>query len=218
MLAKDLLKKALSIENHLKKFSICGIYMIYCLQTEMAYIGQSRNIRRGWSTHRRQLKDGKHPNEYLQRAFNKYGKDSFLYLVIDTTDSSKLNEFEELYLTGVNSESLYNLMALGVFPSSNLHIEKMSISHAGRKQTEESKLKISQTLKGFKRQPFTEEHRKKLSEAHKGKPGPKFSKEIIERIRKKNTGYKHTEEARKKMSESAKKRKKKSSSTDIVIS
>ena len=37
----------------------------------------------------------------------------------------------------------------------------------GRKQSEEIKNKISRTLTGFKRPPFTKEHRQKLSLAHK---------------------------------------------------
>ena len=52
-----------------------GIYKITCLANNKSYIGQSVSIKRRWATHKRELAAGIHYNEYLQRAYNKYGKD-----------------------------------------------------------------------------------------------------------------------------------------------
>ena len=60
-----------------------GIYKITCLTNNKSYIGQSVSIKRRWATHKRELAAGTHYNEYLQRAYNKYGKDSFVYEILD---------------------------------------------------------------------------------------------------------------------------------------
>lgn len=49
------------------------------------------------------------------------------------------------------------------------------IRKKGYKHTEETKIKISQILKGRKKPPFSKEHRKKMSLSHKGKCQPWMS-------------------------------------------
>ena len=63
----------------------------------------------------------------------------------------------------------------------------------GKKHTEESKKKISETKKGSK---HSEESKKKMSESHKGK---KQSKELIAKRVESRKGYRHSEETRKKI-------------------
>ena len=45
----------------------------------------------------------------------------------------------------------------------------MSNAHKGKHFSEETKHKISESMKGKKRQPFSAEHKRKISESHKGK-------------------------------------------------
>jgi hypothetical protein len=48
-------------------------------------------------------------------------------------------------------------------------IEQISKSHLGYVVKDETKLKISNSLKGIKRNPFTEEHKTKIGQGNKGK-------------------------------------------------
>ena len=75
-----------------------GIYKITCLANNKSYIGQSVSIKRRWATHKRELAAGTHYNEYLQRAYNKYGKDNFTYEILELCSKDKLNEREQFYV------------------------------------------------------------------------------------------------------------------------
>lgn len=52
--------------------------------------------------------------------------------------------------------------------------KKQSEAHKGKVLSEETKRRISETLKGKPRKPFSEETKKRMSEANKGKPKPKI--------------------------------------------
>lgn len=75
-----------------------GIYAITCTATGEKYIGQSVAIKRRWATHKRELKNGIHYNQHLQRTYNKYGPDSFIYEILEQCPSEKLNEREQFYI------------------------------------------------------------------------------------------------------------------------
>lgn len=75
-----------------------GIYKITCVPTGTSYIGQSVAIKRRWATHQRELASGKHYNQHLQRAYDKYGKENFTYEILEQCSKDKLNEREEFYI------------------------------------------------------------------------------------------------------------------------
>ena len=75
-----------------------GIYKITCTVTNECYIGQSTSISRRWSTHKRELKQGVHYNQHLQRAYNLYGKENFIYEILELCPANKLNEREKFYI------------------------------------------------------------------------------------------------------------------------
>lgn len=86
-----------------------GIYKITCLANNKSYIGQSVSIKRRWATHQRELVNGVHYNQYLQNAYNKYGKDSFTYEILELCPKEKLNEREQFYVKIFDSfENGYN--------------------------------------------------------------------------------------------------------------
>lgn len=60
-----------------------GIYKIYCVKNAKSYIGSSGNIERRWREHILALCRGVHHSEYLQNSWNKYGKSSFEFSVIE---------------------------------------------------------------------------------------------------------------------------------------
>jgi group I intron endonuclease len=63
----------------------CGVYKITCRVNGRIYIGSSVNIKIRWRNHRYELGCGKHFNRHLQRAWSKYGSDSFEFSILEVT-------------------------------------------------------------------------------------------------------------------------------------
>ena len=156
-----------------------GIYKIINKIDGKYYVGSSKNINIRWYNHIKDLKENKHYNDFLQRAWNKFGSDNFEFVIIElVNDKTKLLLIEQTYLNKAKLEQqcTYNL---------NWQAKGGDIS-------EYSRLKL-------KNRHFSEEHSKKISESKIGKPR---SKETKEKIKIANTGKKHTMETRSKISNS----------------
>lgn len=54
-----------------------GIYCIENIRNGKKYIGQSINVYYRWKKHKSELNNNTHDNDYLQKAWNKYGSDIF---------------------------------------------------------------------------------------------------------------------------------------------
>jgi group I intron endonuclease len=80
---------------------------------------------------------------------------------------------------------------------------------AGKLHSKKTKEKISNSLLGEKRRPFSEETKKRMSESHNKRKGVSPSKETREKIRNSQIGRIFTDNHRKKLSDSAKKRERK---------
>lgn len=76
-----------------------GIYIIRCDQDLEVYIGSSLNIEDRWRHHKYLLNKNKHHNYKLQRAWNAYGDESFVFEILEET--SNLQEKEQYYLDTV---------------------------------------------------------------------------------------------------------------------
>ncbi len=91
-----------------------GIYSICCRETGKIYIGSSVNITKRVKQHSSELGRQVHKKIYLQRAWNKYGKDSFQFNVIDlATSIDGLVEKEKFwigYFDSTNNKRGYNLL------------------------------------------------------------------------------------------------------------
>jgi len=91
---------------------IVGIYKITNAINGKFYIGSSKNIKQRWSLHRSHLNKNKHNNLHLQRAWNKHGKDNFIFEIIEVTGVEILLEKEQDYLnilTPWNNQIGYNV-------------------------------------------------------------------------------------------------------------
>lgn len=80
---------------------IGGIYKITNFKNKKTYIGSAIYIKKRWNQHLNDLKQQKHSNPYLQKAFNKYGKKNFKFEILECIlfrDEKPLIEREQFYL------------------------------------------------------------------------------------------------------------------------
>jgi group I intron endonuclease len=76
-----------------------SIYIIENLINHKVYIGSALNFRCRRNVHISKLNHEQHPNIHLQNAWNKYGKERFVFWIIEKVlDKSKLITREQFYL------------------------------------------------------------------------------------------------------------------------
>ena len=93
-----------------------GIYSITNKINGKMYIGQTINdFEKRWGEHKRELRKNIHCNDKLQRAWNKYGEESFEFEVVHICDElDNLNRLEVYYIYKYNSfNDGYNLTVGG---------------------------------------------------------------------------------------------------------
>ena len=83
-----------------------GIYRIRNLVNGKCYYGSSKEIEKRLSRHEKELKNNIHINCILQRAWDKYGKDNFLFEIVEECDINALLKTEQKYL---NLQPEYNI-------------------------------------------------------------------------------------------------------------
>ncbi len=101
-----------------------GIYAIVCNPTNKVYVGQSINIKVRKGKHVSDLIKNKHCNSYLQNSFNKHGRNSFSFKVLENCERDLLTERESYWIEKYksnNSEFGFNLKEAGNSPSSIEH-------------------------------------------------------------------------------------------------
>ena len=88
------------------------IYQIINKQNGLRYIGKTINLAERKKRHFQELRDNKHVNKRLQKAWNEYGPDAFefTYETFDIKNNEELNTLEILYIRKFNSyENGYNI-------------------------------------------------------------------------------------------------------------
>ena len=115
-----------------------GIYKITNRKNNKCYIGSSINIKRKFEQHLYLLRKNKSHSILLQKAFNKYGEENFMFEIIDTCIPKYLFILEQYYVDNVNPD--YNICKLDV-----------SVP-IGLKMSDETKKKIGMSNK-FKDHP-----------------------------------------------------------------
>ena len=111
-----------------------GIYMLTKKLTNDIYIGQSIDISKRFINYFN-LSYIKSKNSFIiSRALIKYGYSNFSVTILEYCDKSDLNLREQYYFDKLNPQ--YNIL-------------KIAGSSRGFKHSEETKIKISKSLKGF---------------------------------------------------------------------
>ena len=66
---------------------IKGVYAIINMVNQKKYVGSSNNIKKRWTSHKTRLNNSTHHSDFLQRAWNKYGKDNFTLIILEVLSS-----------------------------------------------------------------------------------------------------------------------------------
>lgn len=152
---------------------ISGIYKIINKVNGKYYVGSSLHIKSRWRCHKSTLRRNIHRNDYLQRAWNKDGKENFNFVLVEHLDKKitlkELLIIEQKYLDIAETETdkCYNLF----------------FKATGTEWSTYSKEKLSKKHSGIGNPMFGKTHRK----------------EIIELIRKSSSERKHNESTKEKM-------------------
>ena len=133
---------------------MAGIYYIKNTINNKLYIGQSVDVNRRLSDHKRALKNGT-DSKHLQKSYNSYGKESFEFVVLKVCAIDELDYWEKYYIKLWNTHDEdfgYNLDYGG--SKSRLMSEEtkqlMSRSRTGHTVSEETRSRISKNHKDVK--------------------------------------------------------------------
>lgn len=95
-----------------------GIYCIYWLNEDLYYIGQSSKINTRIKAHFNNLKNNKHSNYKMQKAYNSYG-DPEIH-ILETCSIEELNTKELFWQKEFNSLSSLDIVEAGIHHASGL--------------------------------------------------------------------------------------------------
>lgn len=154
-----------------------GVYQIYNPITEKRYIGSSIDVENRLKQHLRNLKTGKHHNQHLQNAWNKY-KDHLAFEPLEYCEPDECLILEQKYIDFYNSSDRqygYNIDPQAA--SSGKHLaeetkQKLRAQRLGKKAKPETVEKIRQVNLGKKKPKQSETMKRKYKE---GYSIPRFS-------------------------------------------
>lgn len=165
-----------------------GIYKIINAANDKFYIGSAVSLRKRKARHFSELRHGKHNNRHLQRAWDKYGEQVFVFVVVELVeDRDQLLAAENRWLKGhVGEPYCYNIGRDATAPSLGMTgelsptwgrkrtpEELAAQSWRGKAHRPESKERIRQWLIG---KPKPAEVRAKISATLSGEGNPNYGK------------------------------------------
>jgi group I intron endonuclease len=171
----------------MEKTMSTGIYRIINTINGQYYIGSATNLRGRWRWHLSSLNNNKHHNLYLQRSFNLYGKENFVFDILEFCEKENLIVREQFWIDSYKSsgEVLYNICLIAG-------------NTLGTKRSQETKTKISEAKKNI-----SDETHGRLSVAMMGNHnslGQKYSDEVKKKMGAPKLGKKRSIEVREKIS------------------
>lgn len=163
-----------------------GVYQIRNLLNGKIYIGsvaKQYGFQLRWSKHRSDLLKGQHHSIHLQRAWDKYGADAFVFEILEECEPERCIEREQYHLDDLLFSS-YNDKR---FHQLGYNICRVAGSSLGIKQDDKWIEKRMSKLRGLKRSMKT---RQRMSRAAKHRKGESYG----------FSGKHHSEEAKDKLS------------------
>lgn len=154
------------------------IYEIVNTINDKRYIGCSKNLKKRWNEHLRDLRNDKHHNQHLQRVWNKYGENIFEFKVVEEL-SSEIEMYEREKFLIESTEGIYNTYEGGLGgdrftnnPNKEEIRKRYSEAHTKRLQdpNERAKCNAFRNLTNEQR----EERLKVWSEAAKGSKNGRY--------------------------------------------
>lgn len=167
-----------------------GIYCIENIETNKKYIGQSIDINERWRKHLGELNHNKHHNDYLQKAWNKYGNDGFTFYVLEYCEENNLDEKEIYYINLYNTtdrECGYNLKSGGKMYSHHTDEIKNKISESNKQAYLNQDLRNIRSIDALN-QWSNPEIKEKIMGANNGMYGRHHTEETKQKISDKNKG------------------------------
>lgn len=136
-----------------------GIYQIRNLINSKIYIGSSVCIEKRWKWHKSRLRNSTHSNIHLQRSWDKYGSENFVFEILEsvtilTTENKKefkirlVNDREQYYLDSILFAQEFIRRENKLFEKLGYNINPSAHSTLGTNVSDETKLKISESLIG----------------------------------------------------------------------
>ena len=86
-----------------------GIYRIRNLVNGKFYLGSAKDIKCRWNRHRYDLRRKNHHSQYLQRAWDLHGEESFVFEVVEEVSVSGLFQREAELLADLDYDLCYNV-------------------------------------------------------------------------------------------------------------
>ena len=182
------------LPNSTVVYAISGCYPSETYK-DTIYIGSAKECRRRLTSHYCDLRNGHHPNPFLQNAFNKHKDQKWVIGVIEECEVSVQLEREQYYL---------DTLQPFVDCAGGFNVAKSSTAPTlGRKHTDETKAKMSATKRGKKKSPET---LAKMSASNKGRKVSAETRAKMSAVKKgkpsncDRTGMKHSQETKAKLS------------------
>jgi group I intron endonuclease len=153
------------------------IYRISCTANNKFYIGSTVNKAQRWARHRKQLRDGTHPNKHMAAAWAKYGEAAFVFEVLeDVAEPAALFAAEQKYLDEhAGKDYCFNWALYAGAPMRGKFGHEAP--NFGKEVAEEVRQKISNSLSGENHPNW----------------GKQLSKDTKQKIRASNLKYPHKE-------------------------
>ena len=139
-----------------KDLASTGVYKITNILNGKIYIGSTGvSFKIRWSNHRSELNNNKHINPHLQAAFNKCGKDNFVFEILEFC--------EDKHAVGICEQKWIDKLG-PTNPMTGYNMCANAKSVLGIRRSAETRSKISKSNMGKK---YSEEQRKRMSEGQK---------------------------------------------------
>jgi group I intron endonuclease len=135
-----------------------GIYQILNLVNNKRYIGSTNDFIKRKSYHFVSLSKNSHPNKHLQNSYNKHGKSNFKFEILEVIFDENILSTREQYFYDYfksNRKNAYNIRI------------------------------ITESNRGIKNGPLSDEHKNKISKANKGKKRSSETCKLLSEIGKK---------------------------------